>query len=124
MAIYSTVITEIGPNAKEFLEEDMMVLFGDDAPEALRPYCFLIEQNVLENEIQLGYELFIDDEKYEITAVGNVVNKNLKDLGHITINFSGETVADLAGTLYVENKQVNAIKEGTTIKISEKAAAH
>lgn len=36
MSIYSTVVTEIGPNAKEFLAEDMMVLFGDDAPEALR----------------------------------------------------------------------------------------
>jgi len=123
MAIYSTVITEIGQNAKEFLEEDMMVLFGDDAPEALRAYCFLIEQNVLKDEIKLGYELVIDDEKYEITAVGDVVNKNLKDLGHITINFNGETEADLAGTLYVENKRVNDIKVGSTIKISEKTGS-
>jgi len=119
MAIYSTVVREIGPNAKEFLVEDMMVLFGEDAPEALRPYCFLIEQNALEEDIQLGYELFIGDERYRVTAVGNVVNKNLRDLGHITINFSGETIAELAGSLYVENKVVNEITEGTIIKIAE-----
>lgn len=119
MSIYSTVVTEIGPNAKEFLAEDMMVLFGDDAPEALRPYCFLIEQNALEQDIQLGHDLVIGDESYRVTAVGNVVNKNLRDLGHITINFSGETVAELAGSLYVENKAVNEIAEGTIIKITE-----
>ncbi|MDU1625835.1 MAG: PTS glucitol/sorbitol transporter subunit IIA, partial [Staphylococcus epidermidis] len=48
---------------------------------------------------------------------GTSVNKNLRDLGHITIKFDGSISAEQSGTLYVENKEMPKIQEGTVIKI-------
>lgn len=119
MVIYSTNVQEIGENADKFLEEGMIVLFGTEAPPELRPFCFLIVREPLEHTIQPGDTLLIGGESYQITAVGGSVNKNLRDIGHITINFTGETTASMAGTLYVEDKPVTLIKKGTILKIQK-----
>ncbi|MCI3028786.1 PTS glucitol/sorbitol transporter subunit IIA [Desemzia sp. C1] len=120
MSIYSTTVNEIGPNALDFLEENMMVLFGNEAPPELRPYCFMIDMNELNGTIKVGSYLTIENQSYEITAVGEQVEKNLKDLGHITVNFNGSSVPELAGTLYVENKEIEPVSKGTKISIVEK----
>jgi len=117
--IYATEIQEIGLNAKEFLNEDIIVLFGFNAPPDLRPYCFLIEQNNLEASIEVGYTLLINDDSYKIIAVGDHVNKNLKDLGHITINFKGDISNLMSGSLYVEKKAISNIEVGTKITIQK-----
>jgi PTS system glucitol/sorbitol-specific IIA component len=117
--IYGTKIQEIGLNAKEFLNEEIIVLFGFNAPPDLRPYCFLIDQNNLDESIEVGYTLLINDDKYKIIAVGGQVNKNLKDLGHITINFKGDTSNLMPGSLYVEKKQISNIEVGTKIIIQK-----
>ena len=46
-----------------------------------------------------------------------MVNKNLKELGHITYNFLGEEEAKVAGTLYLEKKEIAPIAVGTILKI-------
>jgi len=120
MKIYSTTVREIGPNAKDFFEEDMLVTFGDNAPAELRPYCFLIDQNELSGEIEVGDELFLDDTSYGITGIGEQVVKNLVDLGHITINFKGEVDPSMAGTLYVEKKAPAEVSVGSVIMIRKK----
>lgn len=120
MRIYSTQVKEIGPEASEFLDSSMMVLFGFNAPPELRPYCFLITQSQLSDSIEAGDIIIIDDVRYNITCVGNQVNKNLRDLGHITINFKGEPDSSMAGTLYTENKPINGIHVGTKITIEKK----
>ena len=43
----------------------------------------------------------------------------LAGLGHCTINFSGQTTVDLAGTIYVEDKPMPVIEVGTQIQIVE-----
>ncbi|MBW9171875.1 PTS glucitol/sorbitol transporter subunit IIA [Clostridium estertheticum] len=119
MMIYTTEVKEIGLNAKEFLNEEIIVLFGFNAPPDLRPYCFLIEQNKLEESIEVDDTLFINNDSYKIIAVGDQVNKNLKDLGHITINFKGDTNNLMAGSLYVEKKAISNIDVGTKIIIEK-----
>jgi len=119
MTIYSTKVNEVGPNALDFLEQNMMVLFGKNAPQELKPYCFLVDVNELQGDIQTGDYFTVDNEKYKITAVGAQVEKNLNDMGHITVSFSGETEAELAGTLYVEHKEIKPAAEGTDIGIVE-----
>lgn len=117
MSIFSTTIKEIGPDANDFLNEGMLVLFGMDAPPELRPFCFLINLGNINDKIEMGNFLIIDDVKFKVTAVGNQVEKNLRDLGHITINFNGEKDAELAGTLYVENREIPTISVGSKISI-------
>ena len=119
MSIFNTEVTAIGAQAELFKEEEMLILFGAQAPEGLAEYCYTIRLSKTSQDIQPGQLLHFDDHAYRITAVGNVVNKNLNDLGHITIKFNGATEAELAGTLYVENRPLPAVDVGTEISISE-----
>ncbi|SFG47479.1 PTS glucitol/sorbitol transporter subunit IIA [Sporolactobacillus nakayamae] len=115
--IYKTEIKSIGKLAKDFLQEKMLILFGNEAPDGLKDYCFGIDVKSVHDAIQTGQYLSIDDSRFKITAVGRLVQKNLADLGHITMRFDGSTKADLAGTLYLENKPIPNIDIGTQIAI-------
>ncbi|HCT98282.1 glucitol/sorbitol PTS system EIIA component [Aerococcus sp. 150760007-1] len=117
MSIYQTKILNIGPEAEIFKEEKMMILFGDDAPADLADYCYGIEKANLSEEIQVGQYVVIEGHEFQITAVGNVVNKNLQELGHITIKFDGAVSPELAGTLYVEDKPIPNVENGSEISI-------
>lgn len=117
--IYTTTITKIGPEAKEFLEQGILITFKNNAPAELADYCILHEINDLKEDIEVGNQLIIGHNTYEITAVGDVVNQNLGTLGHITIRFDGASEAELPGTLSVENKIIQTINVGDTIKIEK-----
>lgn len=114
---YETVINEVSPQAVEFLSEKMIVLFGADAPPELKPFCFIIDKNNIKETIVEGDTLLINEEAFDIIGVGNAVHKNLNDLAHITLNFKGEVDGDLAGTLYLEAKDIPELTKGTTLKI-------
>lgn len=120
MKIYSTVVKEIGPHAQEFLEEDMLVTFGDNAPSELRPYCFLIDMTELTGAVETGDRVILDGTAYTVTAVGDHAVKNLVDLGHVTLNFKGETEAGMAGTLYLEKKAPVVLTVGSTLMIEKR----
>lgn len=96
----------------------MLIFFGDEAPTDLRDSCFIIDVNDVNGKIEKGMVLRIGDTDYKITAVGNEVNTNLKNLGHIAVKFTGEEEAELPGSLYVEKKQFPDIKVGTKVTIS------
>lgn len=115
--IFETQVTNIGPEAEMFQQEKMLIFFGDDAPETLADYCYNIQLTPSTDEITAGMNFFFDDQSYKITAVGDVVKKNLDDLGHITLRFDGSETAELPGTLYVEDKMMPNITVGTKIAI-------
>lgn len=117
MAVFETEVTGIGVQAALFEEEKMIILFGDNAPETLADYCYNIRVVPLHKEIDENIKLSFDGQSYQVTAVGEVVKKNLEDLGHITIKFDGSKKASLAGTLYVEEKPMPKIHIGTIIKL-------
>lgn len=119
MNIYQTEIQEIGENASEFLSLHMLVLFGGEAPPELKPFCFIIEKNILKGVIEPGDVLWMDDQKYHVKSVGNQVNRNLAELGHITLNFQEEAEQDMAGTLYLEPKKLIDLKKGSILKINK-----
>lgn len=117
--IYETQVQDIGAEAKEFAEIKMLILFGNEAPDALRSSCYIIAVNPLQGTIVPGMILKIDDHEYQITAVGNEVQRNLGNLGHIAISLTGKQTAELPGTLYVENGNYPDIIKGSTLKIIE-----
>lgn len=118
--VYETTVHDIGPLACELKDQQMIILFGANAPDDLAEYCFLIDVNQVDGDIQSGDVLLINDNEYKITAVGGAVQKNLSTLGHITIKFNGSESGTVSGTLYVESSEVEEIKSGSTIKIIKK----
>lgn len=118
--IYSTTIEDIGIKAGEFIEADMFITFKENVPQDLKDYCFIHNENNLVEEIKTKDMLYIDDTAYEIKAVGEFVNTNLSELGHITYNFLGEVDAKVGGTLYLEKKEIAPMVIGTSLKIMRK----
>ncbi|RXK17370.1 PTS glucitol/sorbitol transporter subunit IIA [Macrococcus sp. DPC7161] len=114
--MYQTVVKSIGKDATAFNAEKMVILFGENAPQELVDYCYIIEVNNVDT-ITEEQRLYIDGESYEITKVGNSVIKNLNDLGHITLKFDGSTEAEQSGTLYLEDKALPTITVGSSIII-------
>lgn len=115
--MYQTIVKAIGSEAGLFKEEQMLILFGENAPESLKNYCYNVEVAPVEGLITEEMILQIGDQSYLITAVGEVVTKNLQELGHITIKFDGGTTAELPGTLHVVAGAYPRITIGTQILI-------
>ncbi|MCH4168737.1 MAG: PTS glucitol/sorbitol transporter subunit IIA [Streptococcaceae bacterium] len=117
MIIFKTKVKGIGLEAAQFKAEKMIILFGEAAPAGLAEYCYNIEVNQTTQPIEKGMQLLVDGKKFEITSVGSVVNQNLNTLGHITIKFDGSKVAELPGTLYVEDKTIPDISVDAIVEI-------
>lgn len=115
--IYHTTVKGIGANVKEFHEEGIFITFGDHAPDTLKDYCYTIDIENLMEDIVIGNILYINDRAYHITAVGDVVQKNLTSLGHLTFSFTGDEEVELAGTLYLEKADIPLLELGSTISI-------
>ncbi|GIO18992.1 PTS sorbitol transporter subunit IIA [Oceanobacillus oncorhynchi subsp. incaldanensis] len=117
--MYQTTIKSIGKDAKAFEAEKMMVLFGDNAPNELADFCYVIDLVSVDEDIAVGDILKLDNVSYQITSVGDAVRKNLNDLGHITLKFDGSTTAGQSGSLYLEEKEIVDVKPGSTITIEK-----
>lgn len=115
--IYKNTINGFGQLANSFLSDGIFILFGDNAPDTLKDYCYTIDVVPSFDRIEQGQIIHIDDHMYQITAVGDVAQRNLESLGHLTIAFSGEDTASMPGTIVVEKAPVPTIKVGTTIRI-------
>lgn len=116
--IFATTVRGIGPEATQFVEAGMYVLFGEGAPPALADYCFTIDMNPTSDEITVGDTVTIDGIAFPVTAVGSLVRKNLDGLGHITVNFDGANEAQLEGTLHVQGSAPE-LKVGSAITIEK-----
>jgi len=82
--IYETIVTKIGAKVQDFYSEKIIILFRDNVPDELIDYCVLHDNNI--NKVHLDYKnievgdiLKINKEKFKITAVGELVNINLKN---------------------------------------------
>lgn len=115
--IYKNNIKSIGCAVESFEDQEMFILFGDNAPDTLKDFCYCIDVLPVSETIKVGQNLAIDNNEYKITAIGNVAEKNLVNLGHITIVFDGATEASLPGSIYVEKKEVPKLVVGSEISI-------
>lgn len=120
--IFETKVIQVGSEAQNMIQDaNMLILFGEEAPEDLSEYCFKIDNKNLLGSILEGGKLVVDNQEYSISSVGNVVEKNLTGLGHITISFDGSKERSLPGTLHVVAEQAVVIEKGSTIQIFETA---
>lgn len=117
--IYRNTIKNIGSEVAAFEGEEMFILFGDNAPDTLKDFCYTIDIQPVNETIEVGNTVVIDGKEYEITAVGNVAEQNLASLGHVTIVFDGSTEASLPGSIYVKGINVPKLTIGSEILIKK-----
>ena len=118
--IYENQVKARGVAVEAFKEAGMFIIFGDNAPEEIKDYCYSVSVNPINGTIAAGQYVVVDGEEYKITCVGYEAPITLAGPGHCTFNFNGATEAELPGTIYVEAKPMPEMKIGSTIKIIEK----
>jgi glucitol/sorbitol PTS system EIIA component len=118
--IYHTWVTQLGNMVAAFTEEKLIILFQDNAPEELADYCILHRGNYVADIIQANDMLVISGEEYKIVCVGDEVQTNLQNLGHITLRFDGSKEG-LGGSLYLEDTAVPTVQAGDVLWIYRQA---
>lgn len=117
--IYENKVVELGNRVEAFMDEGMFIIFGENAPDTLKDFCYTTKVTPVDGTLQAGQKLIIDDISYEITAVGSLAQKNLEMLGHLTIVFNEAVEAGLPGSICVEAKPVPTLMVGSEIIIEE-----
>ncbi|GAA3014253.1 PTS glucitol/sorbitol transporter subunit IIA [Tetragenococcus solitarius] len=117
--VFQTKVDKVGPFSGKFFNEGLLILFSSkDVMSEIKNYSVLTSGNNLMANIQAGQILNIGEIGFKIVAVGKIVQENLKNLGHVTVNTNNTPEEMLPGTIYVENKQLPEIKEGDNITIT------
>lgn len=115
-------VTAVGPLVSEFLDHNIIVLFGQNAPEELAEFTIIHDGRDLAAPVTVGDHVHIDDARFEILAVGDVANDNLRHLGHLVLKFNGENEVEMPGDVCVVAQPLPPIAVGTTIRIEGASA--
>lgn len=113
---YQVTVQEIGVIAHEALQDNMLILFKIGAPDDIVDYCFVHSHDQLKQPLEVGDQLQINEEIYPLTAVGEVANENLAQLGHITLFFDGADQAQFPGSVHLQGKMPSDLKVGSTFR--------
>lgn len=117
MKKYEVTVTGIGELVKEFLGQNIIVLFDENAPLELQDISVLHTEGELLDDIKAGDVLRIGNRVYTITAVGEVVNKNVRRMGHTCLKFDGKTSPELPGDIHLKGGDAPFVNLGEKIVI-------
>ena len=114
-------ITSVGKFTEESYGEGYLITFINTGPEDFKDYCLCLEvKSSNAKNIKKGNVIYFDNEAAAITAVGSKALENLKELGHVTIKFSGSNEAENPGDIVVTkiDKFIN-VKDLKKFKIED-----
>ena len=114
---YKSQITGLGPMALDFLEENMIIVFNDNAPEELAELSVLHKECQVDQDIKAGDVVAIGNKSYIVTAVGEEANKTFQTMGHCTLKFTGKTEVELPGHIELSGDGIPEIKVGDMLEI-------
>jgi glucitol/sorbitol PTS system EIIA component len=115
--IYEINVTAIGPLVEEFTEAGVWVFFHDDAPEELAEFAMLHHAEAPREPIAEGQVLEIDGQRYAVTAVGDLANKNIRELGHMVLKANGAIEPELPGEVCIEALPFPQPSIGTILRV-------
>ena len=123
---YSTKVVELGGQVADFIAAaKMIILFENEMsknlPE-LRDACVLHTGNQLNDTVKPGDIFKLGNAEFKVLKVGSEVQKNLMNLGHITIKFDGGAGDVLEGSVHVEDKPIPEVKVGDEIHFIKSVA--
>ena len=120
MVVYSTTVTAVGELVSDFRDQGILVFFGEGAPEELHDFSILHKVEISERAPKPGDLIRINDDEFNILAVGSVVSDNLLNLGHLDLKANGLTEPELPGDTNVEARTLPMINIGDKIEIVQK----
>ena len=114
---YASTVQAIGEMIPEFLEQRLLIFFGEMAPEELHDFVVRHRPSVADSVPRPGDVIELDDARLVITAVGDVVADNLLRLGHFALKADGSTTPPMPGDICVEVGPLPQVHLGSTLRI-------
>jgi PTS system glucitol/sorbitol-specific IIA component len=114
---YETTVIAVGEMAAEFAAEGILVFFGKDAPEELHEFAIIHDHKELRAPVVPGDVIEIGGSPFPVTAVGDVANDNIANLGHLVLKLNGLEQTELPGEVSVAEGQAPEVGPGTVIRI-------
>lgn len=122
--IYKTTITNKGMFATKFLAEGIMLIFPESTSMTeIKEYSFLIKVAEVQEDIAVGDSISIGGKTFRIMELGEIVQKNLVELSHITLKFGPPTTSVMPGTIYLEGSGIPQIEEGNELSIQKRVVS-
>lgn len=115
--IYELQVTAVGPLVEEFTAAGMWVFFREGAPEELVEFALLHQAESPQAVVKPGCVMEIDTRRYIVTAVGDVANENIKNLGHLVLKANGATEPEMPGDVCIEAQPLPEPTVGTQLRI-------
>ena len=119
---YATTVTAVGEQVAEFVGQGILIWFAEGAPEELHFFTVLHRPTVTTGGVRPGDLVRIDDKAFRVTAVGDVANENMVNLGHMDLKANGAAEAPLTGDICLEELPLPEPRPGTTLVIEGEAA--
>jgi len=119
---YATMVTAVGEQVAEFITQGLLIWFAEGAPEELHFFTVLHRPTVATGGVRPGDLVRIDDKTFRVTAVGEVANDNMVNLGHMDLKANGAAEAPLPGDICLEELPLPEPRPGTTLVIEGEAA--
>ncbi|HEV3398846.1 MAG TPA: PTS glucitol/sorbitol transporter subunit IIA [Actinomycetes bacterium] len=119
---YATTVTAVGEQVAEFVDHGLLIWFAEGAPEELHFFSVLHRPTVTTGGVRPGDTVRIDDQVFQVTAVGEVANENMVNLGHMDLKANGDTEPPLPGDICLEKLPLPSPRPGTTLVIEGEAS--
>ena len=119
---YATTVTAVGEQVPEFVGQGLLIWFAEGAPEELHFFSVLHQPTITTGGVRPGDIVRIDDSELRVTAVGDVANENMVNLGHMDLKANGATEAPLPGDICLEELPLSEPRPGTELVIEGDAA--
>jgi PTS system glucitol/sorbitol-specific IIA component len=119
---YATTVTAVGEQVADFVTQGLLIWFAEGAPEELHFFSVLHQPTVTTGGVQAGDVVRIDDAVLRVTAVGEVANENMVQLGHMDLKANGADQAPLPGDICLEKVPLPEVRPGSTLVIEGEAA--
>lgn len=111
MRHFSTVVTQVGPEARELVEGGVLILFADGAPPELAEVSVLhrVVTGPTAEAPAVGAHLSLPGASARITAIGDYAWKKIGDMGHVVINFNDAATTPRPGEICVSPVDLAAL---------------
>ncbi|MGL4608049.1 MAG: PTS glucitol/sorbitol transporter subunit IIA [Eubacteriaceae bacterium] len=110
--MYQSKITEIGSMVDELMEAGMLIVFNDDAPDALREMSVLHTIEELVHPVKVDDIVVFGNKEFLVTAVGYEANETLKTMGHCTFCFNGADKVEIPGQIELLGEEKPVVEVG------------
>jgi len=110
--VYSSTVTAVGELVPDFAEQGVLVWFGENAPTELHEFSIIHVPEVATRAPQKGDMIKINENVFNVLAVGSVASENLLNLGHLDLKANGLTEPEMPGDVNVEAVSLPTVHVG------------